>query len=225
MGVFDEFRRAPFGPLGSHMDEVKKCVALVESMFEAVRDQDYDKLRQISEKVFKHEHDADIVKFKIRKEIPKLFDLPIYRGDLLASLKLQDDIADSAEDIAVCLSLKQLTMPEGLTEDVMAYVTKVLEVCETLFQCTDKLADLTESDFRGGRKGEAVLALVSKAEHAEWESDKLQFKVAQKLFALDDTMKATDIFLWSNVFQNLGALANHADKTAERLRRMLAREL
>ena len=35
-------------------------------------------------------------------------------------------------------------------------------------------------------------------------------------------MKATDIFLWSYVSRELGRLANHADKTAERLRRMLA---
>ena len=37
-------------------------------------------------------------------------------------------------------------------------------------------------------------------------------------------MKATDIFLWSKVFREMGNLANHADKTAERLRRILARE-
>ncbi|MHC4444753.1 MAG: DUF47 family protein, partial [Planctomycetota bacterium] len=56
---------------------------------------------------------------------------------------------------------------------------------------------------------------------AEWESDKAEFDLAQKLFALEDEIKATDIFLWSQIFQELGKLANHADKTAERLRRML----
>ena len=57
----------------------------------------------------------------------------------------------------------------------------------------------------------------------EWEADKLQYRLAQKLFALEDEMKPTDIFLWSGVFQELGVLANSADKTAERLRRMLHR--
>lgn len=223
MGVFEQFRSAPFGPLGTHMEEVKKCVALVVPMFEAVRDGDHGKLKELTEQVFKYEHAADEVKNKIRSQIPKLFDLPIYRGDLLAYLKLQDDIADSAEDIAVVLTLKRLSMPDGLSDDVLACVRKVLEVCEYLFMCTDQLADLREKDF-GGAKGEAIMALVAKAEHAEWEADKLEFTLSQKLFALDDTMKATDIFLWSKVFRELGALANHADKTAERLRRILARE-
>ena len=40
---------------------------------------------------------------------------------------------------------------------------------------------------------------------------------------MEDELRPTDIFLWSGIFQNLGALANHADKTAERLRRMLVR--
>ena len=57
----------------------------------------------------------------------------------------------------------------------------------------------------------------------EWVADKQQYKLAQHLFALEDELNPTDIFLWSAIFQNLGALANHADKTAERLRRMLAR--
>ena len=65
--------------------------------------------------------------------------------------------------------------------------------------------------------------MLAEAEQAEWEADKLQYQLAQKLFAREDEMKATDIFLWSGVFRELGALANHADKTAERLRRMLHR--
>ena len=51
----------------------------------------------------------------------------------------------------------------------------------------------------------------------------MQYQLAQKLFALEDDIRATDIFLWSDVFKELGALANHADKTADRLRRMLSR--
>ncbi len=223
MTQFKGFSHAPFGPLEAHMSQVKRCVALVQPMFDAVQNADWTGQKELADQVFKFEHEADIVKNKIREEIPKLFDLPIYRGDLLAFLKLQDDIADSAEDIAVVLLLKQLTIPEGLTDAIMEYVRKVLEVCDYLFQCTDQLVDLTEADF-GADRSKSIMKLVAKAEHAEWEADKLEFTLSQKLFALDDTMKATDIFLWSKVFREMGNLANHADKTAERLRRILARE-
>jgi predicted phosphate transport protein (TIGR00153 family) len=135
---------------------------------------------------------------------------------------VQDELADTAEDLAVQLTIKQLSMPATLAEDILGYVGQAVKVCQQLYDAVAHLKDLEESDF-GGPLGERILQLVSQAEHEEWVADKMQYKLAQKLFALDDELKATDIFLWSQIFQNVGQLANHADKTAERLRRMLVR--
>jgi len=222
MSIFERFEESPFGPLGEHMRMVKECVALVEPMFQRVRDKDFEGLKTITHDVFKYEHEADKIKNEIRRRIPKSFYLPIYRGDLLAYLKLQDDMADSAEDLGVLLTFKNLCMPEAIADDIMALVKQVLVVCEHMFQCTDQLTNLVEADFGGSRAGE-ILDLVAKAEHAEWEADKVQYAASQKLFALEDEVRATDIMLWCNVFQQLGKLANQADNTAERLRRMLVR--
>jgi predicted phosphate transport protein (TIGR00153 family) len=222
MAVFDWNEESPFEPLGRHMDQVRACVDLVLPIFECVRRQDYDELKRLSEQVFKAEHEADKIKDEIRRTIPKAFSLPVYRGDLLAYLHIQDDIADSVEDLAFQLMIKKLRMPEPLAEDIFGYVRQVLHVCELLVQATDQLKELAEEDF-GGPRAENVLEKVGQADQGEWEADKLQFHLAQRLFAMEDELKATDIFLWSGIFQNLGALANHADKTGERLRRMLAR--
>jgi len=221
VSIFDRFEESPFGPLGEHMRKVKECVALVEPMFQRVREKDHEGLKGITHDVFKYEHEADEIKTEIRCRIPKSFYLPIYRGDLLAYLKLQDDMADSVEDLGVLLTLKHLCMPEPIVGDIMELLKRVLVVCEHLFQCTDQLASLVEADF-GGPRTDEILELVAKAEHAEWEADKAQYSASQKLFALEDEIRATDIMLWSHVFQQLGKLANQADKTAERLRRMLA---
>ena len=220
MTVFDRFEESPFGPLNQHMFKVRECVSLVEPLFQRVRDQDFAGLKELTQQVFKLEHEADQIKNEIRRRIPQSFYLPIYRGDLLAYLKLQDDMADSVEDLGVLLTIKNLSMPEAIVEDIMELVRHVLTVCEYLFQCTDKLASLVEADF-GGERCREILDLVAKAEHAEWEADKAQYHAAQTLYALEDEIRATDIMLWSNVFQQLGKLANHADNTAERLRRML----
>jgi predicted phosphate transport protein (TIGR00153 family) len=220
MSVLDRFQESPFGPLGEHMAKVRECVALVEPIFDCVAREDQDELKRLSEQVFKLEHQADEIKTEIRRRIPRSFYLPIFRGDLLAYLKLQDDVADSVEDVAVGLTIKQLSLPPTLAEDVREYVQRVMRVCELLFECSDQLKDLVEQDF-GGPRVKAILELVEQAEHAEWEADKVQYRLARKLYALDDELRATDIMLWSNVFRELGRLANHADKSAERLRRML----
>lgn len=222
MGVFDRFQESPFGPLSEHMGKAKACVVLVEPMFECVRKRDFEGLQRITSQVYKLEHEADTIKNEIRRRIPKNFFLPIYRGDLLAFLKMQDDIPDGVEDLAVLLTIKQLALPEAIADDVMEYVKQVVKVCELLFQCTDQLTDLVDEDF-GGKRAEQIFEVVAMADHAEWQADKIQFTLAQKLFALEDEIRATDIFLWSNVFMELGRLANHADKTGERLRRMLVK--
>jgi len=218
-----QFEQSPFGPLSDHMAKVKECVALVEPMISFLRQGDYNGLQAMTEQVFKLEHEADMVKDEIRQCIPKSFYLPIYRGDLLAYLKLQDGMADAVEDVAAVITIKRLEMPEAIAEDVANYTHKVLKVCNLLFKCTDQIVELTELDFNGGPRAREILELVSDADRAEWEADKTQYVLAQKLFALEDELRATDIFLWSHAFRELGKLANNADKTGERLRRMLVK--
>lgn len=222
MNVFDRFEQSPFGPLNEHMLKVKACVGLVEPMFLFVRDRNYEGLKAVSEQVFKMEHQADQIKTEIRSRIPRSFYLPIYRGDLLTYLKLQDDIADSVEDIAFGLTIKRLELPPALEDGTFEYLSRVLKTCDLVFKCSERLPSLVEADFETGRTRD-ILDLVSQAEHAEWRADKAQFTLAQQLFALEDEMKATDIYLWANVFRELGRLANSADNTAERLRQMLMR--
>jgi len=222
MGMLNWREQSPFVPLAEHMKHVRNCADMVPPMFDCLRSNDHVRLKQITEDVFKAEHEADKVKTEIRRTIPKVFSLPVYRGDLLAFVHVQDEMADAAEDLAVQLTIKQLTMPAGMADDVFAYVQQVLRVCQKLYAALELLKELVEQDF-AGKRAEQVMSLVGEAEREEWIADKQQYKLAQKLFALEDKMKATDIFLWSGIFQTLGSLANHADKTAERLRRMLAR--
>jgi len=84
--TFDRFEEAPFGPLGEHMAKIKECVRLVTPIFKCLADQNYEELAEISKQIFKSEHQADQIKNKIREQIPKVFALPIYRGDLLSYL-------------------------------------------------------------------------------------------------------------------------------------------
>ena len=219
--IRDLFKESPFEPLRHHMAIVMECVAHVQPMFEAVRDERFDDLQTIAEKVFKIEHKADIIKDDIRGTIPKRFFLPVYRGDLLGYLKLQDDMADSVEDVAALLTIKKLSLPAELVEATFEYVGKVIAVCKETHAIADYLPTLVESDM-GGSEVEHVLALVASVEKREWEADRLQYKLAKMLFALDDKMKATDLFLWFRVFGELGQLANFAEKTGDRLRRMLS---
>ena len=215
------FRESPFEPLRHHMKTVIECVRYVRPMFEAVRDENYDALNDIARKIFKVEHEADMIKDEIRQAIPKRFFLPIYRGDLLGYLKMQDDMADSVEDVAVLLTIKRLKLHERLGDATLEYTDKVVEVCHGTVTIADYLPTLVAGDMAGA-EAEHALKLVAALDKAEWEADRLQATVSQSLFSLEDELKATDIFLWFKIFGELGQLANSAEKTGDRLRRMLA---
>lgn len=219
--IKDLFRESPFEPLRYHMKMVMECVSLVRPMFEAVRDRRYEDLQTLAKKIFKAEHQADIIKDDIRQTIPKRFFLPVYRGDLLGSVKLQDDMADSVEDLAVLLTIKNLDLPETLVESTFEYLAKVEDVCRQTRDIADYLPTLVAGDMVG-EEAERALSMIAEVEKAEWEADRLQYTLSQKLFALEDEMKGTDILLWFRIFGELGQLANFAEKTGDRLRRMLS---
>ncbi len=219
--IKDLFKDSPFEPLRYHMKSVMECVGFVRPMFEAVRDEKFDALQVLAKKVFKAEHRADMIKDDIRGTIPKRFFLPVYRGDLLGYVKLQDDMADSVEDLAVLLTIKQLPLPKPLVEVTFEYVAKVEQVCQQSYELSEYLPTLVEGDMIG-TEAENALRMVADIEKREWESDRLQYTLSQALFALEEEVKATDIFLWFRIFGELGQLANFAEKTADRVRRMLS---
>lgn len=221
MGIADLFNMSPFEPLLHHFQKVKECVDLVRPMLEAVQAEAYDKLASLTEQVFKTEHQADIIKDEIRQEIPRSFFLPVYRGDLLGYLKLQDDMADSVEDIAFLLTLKQLKLPAKLADELFAYADTVLKVCEECYELNQHIRELVAKGFHADQAS-GVFEMIKTVEKAEWEADKAQYGLSKSLFAMEDELKATDIMLWWRVFLELGQLANHAEKTADRLRRMLS---
>jgi len=215
------FKASPFEPLREHLVKAMECVAMVKPMFEALKKGDYDKLETLAGEVFKLEHEADIIKNEIRQSIPRTFFLPVFRGDLLGYLKLQDDIADEAEDLAVLLTIKRLKWPEPLSDAIFAYIDKVVCVCNKTRELSDYLPTLAEHSFDAQQVDRAI-EMIEAIEKAEWEADRLSYALAKALFAQEDSMKATDIFLWSKVFGELGQLANHAENIGDRLRRMLA---
>ena len=73
-----------------------------------------------------------------------------------------------------------------------------------------------------GKEAEHVLEQIAAVEKREWEADRIQYTLSQQLFALEDEMKASDLILWFRVYGELGQLANFAEKSGDRLRRMLA---
>lgn len=216
------FGKSPFALLVEHTRRVHRTVVLIRPLFEAFLSEDWDTCESLYKKISKREHKADLEKIKIRDQLPKSIFLPVNRSDMLKYLKQQDAIADSAEDVAVLVTLRRTPCPEELKPLVLDFVDQVIRTSEVLVEAGSELTELVESRF-GGPEVEKVLSMVSEVNDQEWEADKRQRALSRALIEREGEMDAISIVFWMRIITNLGAIANRAENTGDMLRMMLSR--
>jgi len=214
------FGKSPFEPLYQHMLKVKACVDLVRPLMDVFLKGEEEKVKDVAKKIFKAEHDADIVKKDIRSNLPKSIFLPVARGDILRFLKEQDHIADSAEDLAALLILRKTTVPEELKAELKDFVDKVLETYEVAMTVSSEIKLLAETSF-GGEEAHKVMELIESLKLKEWEADKAQMTAAKKMFSIEKKLDPVSVMMWMHIFSELGTLANHAENAGDQMRLML----
>ncbi len=216
------FGRSPFGPTQEHMKAVMQCVEEVVPLFEALLAGDFEQVEARKQTISEFEHQADGIKNQIRAHLPKSLFMPIDRRDLLDLLHAQDSIADTAQDVAGLVCLKQLEVPASFRELLMAFVQRNVDatfVCGKLIGLLDELLEL---GFRG-REVDQVEPLVGELSAIESETDVQGDKLTRLLFQHEEQMSSGTFFLWYELFQKLGDIADYAEDVGDRLRLLVAR--
>ncbi len=219
--ILSMFSKSPFKPLGSHMDKVRACVDQIEPLFKALSKEDYDEVEKISELIVKLEHEADKIKDDIRTHMRQTVFLPVDKKDFMHLLSAQDDIADAVEDLAVLLRIKNLSVPEVIRASLDELVDHVIKTACAGCDLILELEALLESSF-GGAEAEKVEKATQVLGTLEWEADRKQFKLAQKLFSLESQINAPDLLLWNEVIKKLGAVADKTEQIGKTLRIFLS---
>jgi predicted phosphate transport protein (TIGR00153 family) len=216
------FGKSPFGPLQEHMKKSKECVDLVRPLFEAVSRRDTEEIQRITDRVSKLEHEADVIKNEIRDHLPRTLFMPVGRSDFFSVLSQMDSIPDTVEDLCVLLTLRKMTLPQALEEDLRDLLDKSLATFYRTSEVFEEVEQLLGSPF-GGSDNERVFERINEIGMLEWETDKSQFTVVKHMFDIEDQLDPISIFQWSKILQKIGDLANFAEKTADRLRALLSK--
>jgi uncharacterized protein len=219
--ILSMFSKSPFKPLGSHMDKVRACVDQIEPLFKALDSGDYDEVGAISELIVKLEHEADKIKDDIRTHMRQTVFLPVDKKDFMHLLSAQDDISDAVEDLAVLLRIKNLNTPKAIKESLNELVIHVVKTAYKGCDLIQELEALLESSF-GGAEADKVDKATQALGTLEWEADRKQFQLAQKLFSLGNQIDAADLFLWNEVIKKLGAVADKTEQIGKILRIFLS---
>ncbi|MBA3957252.1 MAG: TIGR00153 family protein [Parachlamydiaceae bacterium] len=211
------FGRSPFAPLQSHMDKVSMCVHCLKELFEALEKQDYVRIESLAAQISDLEHQADLTKNDIRNHLPKGLFMPIDRSNLLEILSIQDRIADTAEDVAVLITLKPLVILEHFREDFHQFLHKNIEAVDAAHLIIKEINGLVETSF-GGIEAQKVRAMVDHVSYKEHEVDLVQRKLLKDLFRSESEMSYGTFFLWQRIFQATAALSNLSENLANRVR-------
>lgn len=207
------FGKSPFFPLQEHMEHVAACIAQLLPMFHALKECDYSTISSLAKDVSKLEHRADLAKNEIRNQLPRNLLLPVDREMLLNILSLQDSVADTAEDIAVLLTLKELQLPEEIWNDYEHLLKKNLHCFEKVHAIITHLHELFQSSF-GGIEAEAVRAMVEDVAYQEHQVDLEQRKLLKKLFNLEETLSYSSFHLLMKILESMARISDISEKLA-----------
>lgn len=213
------FGKSPFAPLQSHMEKVHSCVILLESLFLALKEKNYDKVKEIALNISKKEHEADLTKNDIRNHLPKSLFLPIDRSVFLEILSLQDSFANTAEDIAVIVTLKELKHFEELL-GFEEFYKKNISSFLLAFDVVKEFDNLIESSF-GGLEAQKVKQMIEQLAFREHELDILGYNLLKNLYSHTDKFSYSTFYLWNTILKEVGELSNIAERLGNRIRMVL----
>lgn len=192
------------------------------SFFEAVRDCDEKRTAEIKDEIFRLEHEADIVKSKLRSRLPRTLFLPVDRSDILALLSAQDSIADTVQDIAGLVVLRKMEIPEFLAEPLFPYIARNLDAVNLCVTIINELDELLEIGFRG-RGAKQVRAMLKELHTIETDTDRLGMEITSVLFLHEEEIKPLNAVYWGKVLEQIGEIADRAENVGNRLRLFIAR--
>jgi len=220
--IYRLFGRSPVKPLQTHMEKVLICVKELIPFFQAIVNEDDIEANKIQKNISKLEKEADKLKKDLRLHLPTGMMLPVSRTDLLDILRLQDQIANRAKDIAGIMIGRKMVLPARIGPLFLEYVQRCVDAADQANKTVNELDELVETGFRGSEV-ELVKSMINKLDSIESDTDKLQIKIRSILFKIEKDLPPVDVMFLYKIIEGVGDLADQSQRVGSRLQLMLAR--
>jgi hypothetical protein len=220
--IFELFGKSPFEPLAKHGQAVNEVIGEIRPLVEALLAQDWTGAKAVADRISRMEHQADQLKAEIRDHLPRSLFLPVDRGDLLRLLKEQDSMADSVEDLAVLITMRETQVPDALKPRMRELVEEAIGAARTWLTVSELLPHLQETAFTGPEV-KKVLDLIHKVGEQEWRTDQLGAQLGRETVLLEEELGAVSLTFIMRIGQKLSDVANHAETSGDMVRLMLAK--
>ncbi len=218
--IIQLFGRSPFAPLQSHMEKVTETIYCLPKLFQALIDLDKTECEKVANSISELEHSADLMKNDIRNHLSGSTFMTIDRSVFLEMISLQDRLADSAEDVAVLVTLRPMQLLQSFKDEYLEFLAKNIECFEAVREIIQEIHELVESSF-GGAEAEKVKAMWDRVVFLEHEADVMQIKLLKALYASEPELSYGLFFQWQKVFEATASIANLSEKLANCVRMTL----
>jgi predicted phosphate transport protein (TIGR00153 family) len=204
------------------MAKVMECSQELSAFIDASCNDDWQEAEAVYNKISELENQADEDKKNIRLNLPKSLFMPIGRNDLLELVSKQDQVANTAKDIAGIILGRQMKAPEQLQSQLKDYVNASIKTVAEANTIVHELDELIETGF-GGREIEWIEKLIHRLDEMETASDKLQIEIRAALHKIENHLPPVDVMFLYKIIELIGNLADKAQKVGDQIHVIVAR--
>jgi len=221
--VQETFRRkSPFNQLLEHMEKVRECIDLLGDGMIRYYKGDYKDFSEISKKVSKIEHEADLIKGNLRNHLPSSLFMPVDKGKFLWALREQDAILDHAENLAHMLDMRHTKIPKELQPVFIDHAKLVVKTVKAMEDAVSNIRDLVESSFVK-REREQTKQYIYKVHEMEYKADKKKYDLTKGIYSMEKKLDPMDVYHLLKIADWVDDIADHAENVADWLRAMIAK--
>jgi uncharacterized protein len=213
---------SPFYLLQKHMRVSVQCSTLLDPFMLAACEGDWKQAHGYQQEAVKLELAADRLKNKLKLHMHKGLLLPVARSDLLSILTAQDNIANTTKDIIGIVYGRKMVFPVEVRTHIINFYRKSILACNKAREIVDEIDDLFQSGF-SSRMIESTEAMIGLLDEIEEQTDVLQIEVRKALFDHESVMPPVDVVFLYQVIQDIGHLADWAQRVGAKLLLLLAR--
>jgi predicted phosphate transport protein (TIGR00153 family) len=216
-------RRSPFKPIQEHMRIVFNCICNLPPLFEALYEQNNDKVLESARQIGELESEADVIKNSFRLNMPTTLLLPVDRRDLLSLMTDQDRLSDICEEIGKVMSYRVMVVPEPLKPLIDELLEGTIEISGEAKKMIEELDELLEVGFGGGRELEKVSEIIKGVRKSEHNIDSILNRTRKALFDIETALNPVDVMFWYKIIELLGDISNKAENIGDRISLFLSR--
>ncbi|MEW5248357.1 TIGR00153 family protein [Microbulbifer sp. 2201CG32-9] len=216
------FGQSPIKPIKEHMAAAQQAAADLVPFFAALMERDLETAETLQKRISASENHADDIKRDLRLHLPNSLFLPVSRSDLLELLRAQDEVANTAQDIAGLATGRKMEIPADLQPKMKTFVDSAVAASAQALRAINELDELLESGF-AGREVEIVQRMTEELDDLERESDRLEVEIRAQLFGIEKELPPVDVIFLYRVIEWIGVLADRAHSVGNRLQLLLAR--